>query len=84
MHAHGTVVFLDVGLPVLRERVHDYEQRGIARRADQNFEDLYEERGVLYRKYADARVVCGRKPHGQVCDAVIPALNSRSAQSLLL
>ena len=41
---NGTIVFLDVSLETLKQRITDYDQRGIARRPDQSFEDLFEER----------------------------------------
>ena len=50
---NGLLVFLDVELDELERRVGDYRNRGIAKREDQSFEDLFEERGCLYRKYAD-------------------------------
>ncbi len=50
---NGLVVFLDISLDSLRSRVRDYDTRGIARRPDQSFEDLFDERFRLYSKYAD-------------------------------
>ena len=41
---NGTIIFLDVSLETLKQRITDYDQRGIARRPDQSFEDLFEER----------------------------------------
>jgi shikimate kinase len=52
----GVIVFLHVTIPILLKRIHDIETRGIARRADQSFEDLFEERFELYSKYADVRI----------------------------
>ena len=50
---HGTVVFLDVPLDELHNRIHNYEHRGIARRPDQSFDELFQERCDLYNHYAD-------------------------------
>lgn len=47
------VVFLNVQLATLRKRVHNFDTRGIARRPEQSFEDLFEERYQLYTRYAD-------------------------------
>ena len=48
----GLAVFLDVNLAELERRVGDFSARGIAKRDDQTFEDLFDERGALYRRYA--------------------------------
>jgi shikimate kinase len=57
----GPVIFLDVKLDELRRRIDNYDHRGIARRPDQSFENLYEERSVLYNRYADIVIGCGEK-----------------------
>jgi shikimate kinase len=54
----STVVFLDVPLAELEQRISNFNTRGIARRPDQSFEDLFEERSVLYKRYADIRIDC--------------------------
>ena len=38
----GIVVFLDADLPTLRSRVNDFGSRGLAKRPDQSFEQLYD------------------------------------------
>ncbi|MDE0841899.1 MAG: shikimate kinase [Porticoccaceae bacterium] len=52
------VVYLQVSVDELERRIDDYGQRGIARRPDQTFEDLYLEREPLYRQYADIVIDC--------------------------
>jgi shikimate kinase len=54
----GIVVFLDADLPTLRSRVNDFGARGLAKRPDQSFEQLYAERRPLYQRYADVTVPC--------------------------
>lgn len=54
----GQVIFLDAALQTLNSRIHNYESRGIARRPDQSFEDLFEERKALYEHYADHVIDC--------------------------
>lgn len=56
--ARGTVVFLDVDIETLQARVKDYETRGLAKSAAQTFQDLFDERAPLYRKYADIVISC--------------------------
>lgn len=65
----GPVVFLQVELDELRRRIHNYDNRGIARRPDQSFEDLFAERDALYRRYADIVVDCNaKKPEDIIAD----------------
>lgn len=49
----GRVVYLSVPLSELKNRIHNYENRGIARAPGQSFESLMNERDELYRRYAD-------------------------------
>ena len=74
LKALGTVVFLDVALPVLQRRLGDFSLRGIAKRPDQSFADLYDERSALYSRYADIRIDCGELGHDQVCELVLAEL----------
>ena len=53
LKAKARVIFLDVSLPALKQRVRNFETRGVARRPDQSFEDLFAERRALYQHYAD-------------------------------
>ena len=64
----GPVIFLDVELAELRHRIHNYEGRGIARRADQSFEALFEERRALYLQYADVIIDCNHKSQARILD----------------
>jgi shikimate kinase len=67
----GVIVFLDVDMATLESRVHDFESRGLAKRPDQTFSDLFVERRPLYAKYADIRLECAGLTHEQVCASII-------------
>jgi shikimate kinase len=67
----GVVVFLDADLPTLRSRVKDFSLRGLAKRPEQSFEQLYEERRPLYRRYADVTIPCAGLTHEEVSARVI-------------
>lgn len=56
LKSDGIVVFLNVDLPVLESRIRDYSSRGLAKRPDQDFDDLFLERYALYTKYADITI----------------------------
>lgn len=71
LRSNGIVVFLDVDLPTLETRIHDFGTRGLAKRPDQTLSELFEERIVLYRKYADITVDCVGLSHEEVCAQII-------------
>jgi shikimate kinase len=70
----GIVVFLHADLPALKKRIHNYETRGLAKRPDQSFQDLFEERLVLYEKFADITVKSSNLTQDQVCDEILEQL----------
>ncbi len=54
--AAGPVVFLDVPLAALSQRVDNEADRGIARPPGQSFADVFMERQPLYERYATVRI----------------------------
>ena len=74
LKSSGIVVFLDVDLQTLEKRVHDYKTRGLAKHPDQNLADLFTERSVLYRKYAEVSVDAMNLTHEEVCMQIIKEL----------
>lgn len=74
---HGTIVFLDTDLATLEARVRDVATRGLAKRKDQSFADLFDERVPLYRRYAEVTVDCRGLTHEEVCGRIIDALRRR-------
>jgi shikimate kinase len=71
LKSNGVAVFLDVNLSTLQSRIRDFETRGLAKRPDQTFSDLYLERSSLYIKYADVRVDCTDLSQEEVCEAIM-------------
>ena len=49
----GTVVYLSLPYEEIAKRLSDIKGRGVVLRDGQNLRDLYEERTLLYEKYAD-------------------------------
>ena len=76
LKSNGIVVFLNVDLPTLVSRVHDFDTRGIAKRPDQSFSDLFEERVILYRRYADITVDCVDLSQEEVCANIIKRIKT--------
>ncbi|MDK9707852.1 MAG: shikimate kinase [Desulforhopalus sp.] len=67
----GVVVFLHADLPTLQLRIGNYETRGLAKRPEQSFQDLFDERLGLYQKYADKTINCSELSQEQVCEEII-------------
>jgi shikimate kinase len=67
----GQIIFLDVPLDELTERVTDIDTRGLARQPNQSFADLYHERRALYLEYANITINCDGKSQTQIIDEII-------------
>lgn len=67
----GPIIFLDVEIQVLEERVGDMNSRGVARAPQQSFAELYAERRPLYLHYADIVIDCKGKSQDQLVEEVI-------------
>jgi len=76
LKSNGAVVFLNVELPVLESRIHNFATRGLAKRPDQSIEDLFEERFVLYARYADVTIECKDYTQEEVCEEIIFSISA--------
>ena len=74
LRKNGLIVFLDVSLAVLESRDLGLASRGIAKRPDQSFADLYVERCALYSRYAELVIDCSGLTHEKVCESIIGKL----------
>lgn len=74
LKTNAVVVFLDVSLEQLEMRVTDFASRGIARRPDQSFADLFVERHALYQQYADISIDCSDLSIDEALQSVITAI----------
>ncbi len=77
LKSDGIIVFLNVDLNTLQSRVHDLTTRGLAKRPDQSFADLFEERFVLYEKYADVTIDCGGLTQEKVCTRIVEEVEEK-------
>jgi shikimate kinase len=57
----GTVIYLKVGLVELERRVKNITTRGMVRRPEQSFRQLYYERKPLYKKHGQVTIDCAGK-----------------------
>ncbi|SHO50642.1 shikimate kinase [Desulfopila aestuarii] len=72
----GIIVFLNADLSCLRSRIQNYETRGLAKRPDQTFQDLFDERYQLYTRYANIIVDCSLLSQEEVCNKIIVEIRS--------
>jgi shikimate kinase len=71
----GIVVSLDVGLPILKQRVGDFSARGLVKTAGQSFDEVFLERQPLYTKYADFVIDCSRRSVSDICESIIAQIS---------
>ena len=74
LKSNGMAVFLNVALPILEARIHDYATRGLAKRPDQSFDNLFKERFTLYTKYADVTIECKDFTQDKVCEKIMDSI----------
>jgi shikimate kinase len=73
----GAVVFLNATIDTLKSRIRDYATRGLARRPDQSFADLFDERLALYQQYADITIQSDNLTQENVCEEILKKLKGR-------
>jgi shikimate kinase len=71
LKSDGILIFLDVDLATLESRICDFGTRGISKRSDQSFAELFDERSALYTNHADITIKCGGMTQEQVCERII-------------
>jgi shikimate kinase len=67
----GLTVLLDLPQKILEDRITNFSTRGIARRPDQSFTCLFNERRALYLQHADIVVDCLDLSIDQVLERLI-------------
>lgn len=84
----ATVVYLEVSLPLLRERLSeqsgageqgDLDARGVIYAPGQDLAGLFAERCPLYERWADLRINCDGLSHDAAVDRVLSALTEKSS-----
>lgn len=70
----GVVVYLYCSYDVIEERLGDFSKRGVILKEGQTLRDLYDERCILYKKYADIIVDCSGNSYFKYQSRVITAI----------
>lgn len=68
----GQIVFIDIPLEILQQRVNDMDSRGLVIGAGESYEHLYNERQPLYKRYAEI-IIPGEKMTVETVAATIEA-----------
>jgi len=66
----STVIFLKVEYEELEKRIHNFKTRGIAKASDQTFRQMFNERQILYNRYADITIECNHLDQEEVADII--------------
>ena len=70
----GKIIYLYCSYDVIEKRLGDFSKRGVVLAPGQTLSDLYEERTVLYKKYADIIVDCSGEAYSKYQMRVINAI----------
>lgn len=70
----GTVVYLKASYEMIESRLSNLEGRGVVLKEGQTLRDLYNERSVLYEKYADITVDESGRNLAETAKAVVNSL----------
>jgi shikimate kinase len=65
-------------LAALESRVRDFSTRGLARRPEQSFAELFDERLKLYTKHADIAIKFDGMTQEQICERIIEEVRAKS------
>ena len=78
----GVLVYLYCSYDVIEGRLGDFSKRGVVLEPGQTLRDLYEQRCVLYKKYADIIVDCSGNSYFKYQSRVITAIKGTLKDTL--
>ena len=70
------IIFLKADFEVLEKRINNFATRGIAKAENQTFKELFKERQILYKKYADITIDCSVLTQDLAAEKIIKILNA--------
>ena len=68
------IVFLQVSFAEIERRIRNFATRGIAKAKDQIFRELFDERQLLYRRYAELTVTCDGRDQEEIAAHIARSL----------
>lgn len=73
----GIIVYLKVNQKELFKRLHNVKERGVVLRPNETIEEMYRERCILYKKYADIIIDEGEKNLEETVTEVVKAIGNQ-------
>lgn len=70
------IIFLNQPFEIIEKRLTDKDRRGIVGLKTKPLEQLYDERCILYRKYANAAIDCFKKSDDKIIDEIIEKIKN--------
>ncbi len=70
------VIFLDEPIQIIKQRLSDEKAERIIGLKSRTLEELFIERGPLYKKYADITIDCFGKPNNKIVDEIVEKYQS--------
>ncbi len=67
----GVVIHLDLDLPAIQKRLSNLPSRGVVMAPGQTLAQLFAERELLYRKFADLTINCANRTHEEIVEEII-------------
>lgn len=65
------IIFLKVEYEEIKKRIRNFKSRGIAKHKDQTFRDLFNERQILYHKYAELVIDCKDLDQEEIAEIIL-------------
>ena len=72
----GVVVYLHISYDKLYQRLTDTKNRGVVLKEGQSLQNLYDERRVLFEKYADITIVQDDKKLAETIEAIVACIEN--------
>jgi shikimate kinase len=79
LSSFSEIVFLRADFNVIKKRIRNFDQRGIAKARDQSFYDLFMERQPLYEAFADMEIDCNKLSQDDVAVLIAELFTNRSS-----
>jgi len=76
----GICIYLRLSLAGVRQRIHNFQSRGIAAASGQSLDHIFAERQPLYEDYADLTIECDNKSIEEVLGELLGELKAASGK----
>lgn len=71
---NAVVIYLKLPIEEIEKRISNIKTRGVAIKPGATLKDLFKEREVLYKKYADIKICCEGKTAEECVEAIVEKL----------